>query len=121
MSMQNRDLSGVNPRDLSKLDFVDYYRLRSDIEAEKKGIPQSILLHDGDEITFLDMYKTLKLITSEIMQLLDANSNFSVDLLFMLISYLVEKGILDTKDLSTLSEGAITLVDETRKDLKKKD
>lgn len=119
MSMQNRDLSGVNPRDLSKLDFVDYYRLRSEIEQENKGIPQSILLHDGDEITFLDMYKTLKLIVGDLSKLLEADSNFSVDLLFMLVSYLVEKGILSSEDLSELSKGAIALVDETRNDLKK--
>lgn len=92
----------LEAKDLSKVGFQDYFRLRRQLQATG-DIPNSqIQQHDNDPITFDEAYDTLNLIIDDLLGVSDMYARLSVDSLGVLISMLVAKGVLTQKDYEVI-------------------
>lgn len=96
------DYMALEAKDLSKVGFQDYFRLRRQLQATG-DIPNSqIQQHDNDPITFDEAYDTLNLIIDDLLGVSDMYARLSVDSLGTLISMLVAKGVLTQKDYEVI-------------------
>jgi hypothetical protein len=106
----------LEAKDLSKVGFQDYFRLRRQLQATG-DIPNSqIQQHDNDPITFDEAYDTLNLIVDDLLRASDMYAKVSVDSLGVLITMLVKKGILSKKDYNTILEESQKLMNIDKDD-----
>lgn len=96
----------LEAKDLSKVGFTDYFRLRRQLELTGDTPNSQIQQHDSDPVTFDEAYETLSLIINDLANSGSYYAKVSVDTLGTLITLLVSKNILTKKDYDILLEEA---------------
>lgn len=111
----------LEAKDLSKVGFTDYFRLRRQLELTGDTPNSQIQQHDNDPVTFDEAYETLSLIINDLANSGSFYARVSVDTLGTLITLLVSKNVLNEKDYALLLKEAKEIMkmdkdDETNED-----
>lgn len=104
-------------RNLSQLSFVDYYKLVRENEQKGQNNYQVIFQHDNDELTYKEAKQALDLIVNDTLNIVEIKSNYVIDLLGILVSMLVEKGIFTKEDADYFTKSCLKRWELVKKEM----
>ena len=89
----------ISPSHLSKVAFIDYYRLLHQLEAKKQLPLENIKQHDDDILTYKEAYETLSFLLESVMDYNAKRSDISIDAFSLITDALYRKNILSKEEI----------------------
>ena len=108
-------------KNLSAVAFYDYFRLRYKAELEGVNLYDTVRQHDKDKVQFSDIYDTLTYILQDERARMDSLYRVSTDSLGLLLSLMVQKGVITEKDGLDLVNTVLKMHTEDEKEMQNKE
>lgn len=109
-------------RNLSIVAFQDYYRLRKDADSKNEKLYDTVMQHNKDNITYEDLYETLKMIDNDNKKAFKQLSgkmntlfNIPVDAIGYILMMLVHHGYLKDSEVKNALKDILKMYDEDQK------
>lgn len=119
--MNKRSGEDIDLRHLSSLNFVDYVKLKRDLDANGENANELVFQHDHDAVEYLEAYSVVHQILHDMEKLNSFTNNYLIDCIGLLLSLLVDKKVLTGDELETLAGQMMSLYDLSIKESKEKE
>jgi len=97
----------INASNLTRLAFIDYFRLKTALKKDGQSPTMEITQHDKDTVTYRDLSDTLMEIISQITELTAVQSGTALDAVGFLVSTLITEKVITEEQAEALQQKLI--------------
>lgn len=97
----------INASNLTRLAFIDYFRLKRALQKDKQAPTMEITQHDKDNVTYKDLADTLGEVISQITDLTTVQSGTAIDAIGFLVATLISENVITEQQATELQQKLI--------------
>lgn len=100
-------MSNISPNNLTRIAFIDYYRILTQLIHDGQTPTMEISQHDKDTVTYRDLADTLIEITSQITELSATQSGVALDAVGFVVNTLIAQGVITEAQSKEIQQNLI--------------